>query len=91
MTYDFSKQITKAYGNNQIIVDTSPVNYGIFSGDQNQNGSVDLTDVMNVSNAASSFTNGYFPTDMNGDNITDLSDLVITSNNAGAFVGKVTP
>ncbi|HMQ69598.1 MAG TPA: hypothetical protein PKA90_11725 [Ignavibacteria bacterium] len=47
--------------------------------------------VVNVSNAASSFTIGYVPTYMNGDNLTDHSDLVITSNYAGAFAAKVTP
>ena len=88
---DFSMSITQAYGNNQKQVDASPVRFGIFSGDENQNGTVDLTDVVNVSNAASSFTTGYVSTDMNGNNITDLSDLVITSNNASAFVSAITP
>ncbi|MEZ4692257.1 MAG: hypothetical protein R3A12_19700 [Ignavibacteria bacterium] len=63
----------------------------IYSGDENQNGVVDPSDVVNVSNAGSSFTTGYLPSDMNGDNIVDLSDLVITSNNASAFVSAVTP
>jgi photosystem II stability/assembly factor-like uncharacterized protein len=91
LTYDFTTSNTQAYGNNMASVDASPVRYGIYSGDENQNGIVDLTDVVNVSNAASSFTNGYVPTDMNGDNVVDLSDLVITSNNASAFVGKIVP
>ena len=89
--YIFSDQITKAFGNNLKQVDASPVRFGIFSGDENQNGVVDLTDVVNVSNAAGSFTTGYTSTDMNGNNITDLSDVVITSNNASAFVAAVTP
>lgn len=91
LSYDFTTAGTKAYGDNMLQIDTSPVEYGIYSGDENQNGVVDLTDVVNVSNAASSFTNGYVPTDMNGDNITDLSDLVITSNSASAFVTKIVP
>ena len=91
LMYDFTTSNTQAYGNNMASVDASPVRYGIYSGDENQNGIVDLTDVVNVSNAASSFTNGYVPTDMNGDNVVDLSDLVITSNNASAFVGKIVP
>jgi hypothetical protein len=68
-----------------------PVKFGIYSGDQNQNGIVDLTDVVNVSNEAAYFTSGYFPTDMNGENTTDLTDIVITSNNAGSFVAKIVP
>ena len=72
-------------------IDTLPLRFGIYSGDQNQDGSVNLTDVVNVYNNANTFVNGYVASDMNGDNITDLSDLVITSNNASAFVAKVTP
>ena len=72
-------------------IDASPVRYGIYSGDENQNGIADLTDVVNVSNSASSFTTGYVSSDMNGNNITDLTDLVITSNNASAFVAKIAP
>ncbi|MEZ4690310.1 MAG: hypothetical protein R3A12_09065 [Ignavibacteria bacterium] len=68
-----------------------PLRFGVYSGDQNQNGIVDLTDIVNVSNAASLFTNGYVSTDMNGDNISDLTDVVITSNNASAFISKITP
>ncbi len=90
-SYNFTIASSKAYGNNQIQVDVSPLVYAIFSGDENQNGIVDLSDVVNVSNAASSFTSGYFPSDMNGDNVTDLSDVVITSNNASAFVAKIVP
>ena len=88
---DLSMSISQAYGNNQIQVDASPVRFAIYIGDENQDGFVNLTDLVNVSNDASSFTNGYVPTDMNGDNSTDLNDLVITSNNASAFVSKVTP
>ena len=91
MSYDFTSSAAQAFGINMKQVNASPIRFGIFSGDQNQNGIVDLSDVVNVSNAAGSFTNGYVPADMNGDNITDLSDLVITSNNASAFVEKVTP
>ena len=91
MTYDFTTANTQAFGNNMPGIDASPVRFGIYSGDQNQNGIVDLSDVLNVSNAAGYFTSGYFSTDMNGDNITDLSDVVITSNNASAFVAKIIP
>jgi len=91
MTYNFTSADTQAFGNNLIGINTTPQKYGIYSGDQNQDGFVNLTDVVNVFNNANAFVNGYVDTDMNGDNITDLSDIVITFNNAGAFVGKVTP
>jgi photosystem II stability/assembly factor-like uncharacterized protein len=91
LSYDFTTANTQAFGDNMANIDASPVIFGIYSGDENQNGIVDLTDVVNVSNAASIFTNGYISADMNGDNITDLSDIVITSNNASAFVAVVIP
>ena len=91
MTYDFTTANTQAFGDNMPGIDASPVKFGIYSGDQNQNGIVDLTDVVNVSNEAAYFTSGYFPTDMNGENTTDLTDIVITSNNAGSFVAKIVP
>ena len=91
ITYNFSQSQSQAFGDNQILVNPTSGRYAIYNGDENQNGIVDLTDVVNVSNAAVSFTNGYLPSDMNGDDITDLTDIVITSNNASAFVSKIIP
>jgi hypothetical protein len=91
VSYNFTSENSQAFGNNMKQIDALPLRFGIYSGDQNQDGFVNLTDVVNVYNNATTFINGYVASDMNGDNITDLSDIVITSNNAGAFVGKVTP
>lgn len=89
--YDFYPAANKAYGNNQKQVDASPVRFAFYSGDFNQDGYVNLTDVIGVYNAASIFTNGYAPSDMNGDNITDLTDVIITNNNSNLFVSVVKP
>ena len=91
MSYDFTTSNTKAYGNNQIQIDNLPVKFGIYNGDENQDGNIDLTDVLNVNNEANSFTIGYVNSDMNGDNITDLSDVVFTFNNSNTFVSKIVP
>ncbi|HMQ69600.1 MAG TPA: integrin alpha [Ignavibacteria bacterium] len=91
VNYDLSSSSSQAFGSNEKQIDTSPLRFGIYSGDENQNGIVDLGDVVRVFNAANSFTGGYVPSDMNGDNLTDLADIVITSNNASAFVVKVAP
>ncbi len=91
LDYNFTTSSAQAFGNNMPQIDNSPQRFGIYSGDQDQNGQIDLLDVVNVYNAAASFANGYVNTDMNGDNNTDLSDIVITYNNSVAFVGKVTP
>jgi hypothetical protein len=57
----------------------------------NQDGVVNLTDLVETYNASSNFTVGYVVTDVNGDNIVDLSDITIVYNNARGFVSKVTP
>lgn len=89
--YTLYSSANQAYGSNQIQADATPLRFAIYGGDVNQNGSVDLTDLINVYNDAAGFVTGYKITDVTGDNITDLTDVVLTSNNAGAFVAKVTP
>ncbi|MCB0728213.1 MAG: FG-GAP repeat protein [Ignavibacteriae bacterium] len=91
VSYDFTPAKTQAFGNNMKQVDATPLKFGIFVGDQNQDGAVNLNDVVNVYNNSISFVNGYVTSDMDGNNITDLSDLVLTSNNAGLFAAVVRP
>jgi len=91
VNYNLSSSSAQAYGNNMPQIDTSPKRYGIFSGDENQDGYVNLTDIVNVYNNAAIFVNGYVASDMNGDNLTDLTDVVITFNNANEFVSAITP
>ncbi len=91
LIYNFSSAATKAYGNNQIQVDPAPLRFAFFSGDVNQDGFVDLTDVILVYNDASNFVTGYVNSDVNGNNVTDLTDIIITYNNSNNFVKKITP
>ncbi len=87
-SYDFTTAASKAYGNNQTLVNG---NYCIFSGDVQQDGLIDLSDIVLVYNDVTNFLTGYIPTDVNGDNMADLSDLVITYNNASNFAHTITP
>ncbi|MBK8983687.1 MAG: FG-GAP repeat protein [Ignavibacteria bacterium] len=89
--YDFSQNSSKAYGSNEIQIDLSPIRFGIYSGDVNQDGTVDLTDGSLIDNDAFNFVSGYVPTDVNGDGIVDLADAVFTDNNGFNFVSKITP
>lgn len=91
LTYDFAAAASKAYGDNLIQVDTSPVRFAIFSGDANQDGAIDLTDIIKVYNDANLFVVGYVSTDINGDEFVDLSDLTITYNNSKDFVIVISP
>jgi len=88
LIYDFTTSAAKAYGNNLTLKGTK---YCIYSGDVNQDGIVDGSDLGLTDNAAFIFTSGYLSTDVTGDNITDASDLSIIDNNAFNNVVKITP
>lgn len=89
--YDFTDMISKAFGNNMKLADSAPVRFAIFSGDVNQDGFIDLTDVILVYNEASLFLSGYRNTDTNGDNLTDLTDMLLAYNNSNNFVSMINP
>ena len=91
MNYDFTDLITKAFSSNMKQVDTSPLTFGIYSGDVNQDGLVEATDLSMVDNESANFSTGYIPEDVTGDGIVDGSDGLITGNNAANFVSSVTP
>jgi len=91
VNYNLSNLIAQAFGNNIKQIDSSPVRFGIFSGDVNQDGNINLTDVISVYNNASLFLTGYKTTDVNGDNLTDLTDVIIANNNSIKFISVVKP
>ncbi len=91
MTYDFTTAITQAYGDNMIQADSSPLRFAIFSGDVNQDGTVDATDVSNIDNDASNFVSGYVASDLTGDDFVDGTDFAIADNNAANFVSVAKP
>ncbi|MEO8664045.1 MAG: hypothetical protein ABI462_01000 [Ignavibacteria bacterium] len=82
---------SKAYGSNLIKVDNSPPAFAVISGDINQDGSVNLSDVIRTFNDAATFVSGYVVTDVNGDNITNLNDVIIVYNNSTAFAHVIKP
>lgn len=88
---DMTSVQSSAYGSNLIQVDNSPSRFGIYSGDPDHDGTVDLSDIALVYNDANNFVTGYKNSDINGDRFTDLTDLVVTFNNSLNFVSKITP
>lgn len=83
--------IVSVYGDNEIQVDTSPVRYGMYSGDVNQDGFIDLIDVISISNKANEFAPGYLVQDLTGNNLVDLNDVLMAYNNSVNFVSRKTP
>lgn len=88
LNYDFSAADSQSYGNNLINVDGK---WCIFSGDINQDGIVDLSDVGLIDLENLNFICGYTITDLNGDYIVDISDLSIADSNNLQFISKITP
>jgi len=87
--YNFTTAASQAYGSNQKTPGGGK--YGLFSGDDNQDGVVDLSDLVLTFNDVVVFTSGYFNTDNNYDEISDLSDLIIAYNNGAAFASIIRP
>ena len=83
LTYDFTTSAGKSFGNNAIPIGGK---YCIYSGDVLKDGQIELSDVIQISNAANNFVSGYTPEDLNGDEVVDLSDVQIVYNNSASFV-----
>ena len=88
LTYNFTSAASTAYGNNLMMQNGY---YCIYSGDVNKDNTINLTDVILVYNAASSFITGYVVTDVTGNSIVDLTDLLITYNNSANFIIEQRP
>lgn len=63
----------------------------LYSGDVNQDGTVDASDQSEVDNDVTNSVSGYVQTDLTGDDFVDGSDLSIVENNAAASVSVITP
>jgi peptidoglycan/xylan/chitin deacetylase (PgdA/CDA1 family)/predicted 3-demethylubiquinone-9 3-methyltransferase (glyoxalase superfamily) len=88
LSYDFTTAQSQAYGNNLILKNSK---YCIYSGDVNQDGLVDLTDLIAIDNDNANYVTGFALTDINGDGLVDLSDLILADNNNMNYVAKSAP
>jgi len=77
--YDFTSSDAQAYGNNLKLKGTK---WCIYSGDVDQDGIIDATDMSLVDNDAINPLSGYSITDLNGDYYTDATDVSVVDNNA---------
>lgn len=86
--YNFTASNSQAYGNNLILKGSR---YCLYSGEINNDGNIDLEDMLTIYNDAGNFITGNVLTDLTGDNLVDLNDLLIVSNNSGSFVSLIRP
>jgi len=87
ISYDFSAA-SSAFGDNEILINGV---YCLYSGDVNQDGIIESSDMIAIDNLVSSFGAGYIPEDVNGDGLIDSSDMIMVDNNATVFIGSVLP
>lgn len=78
-----------AYGDNQKEVE--PGVFAIYSGDVNQDGTIDISDQADLGNDLLNFAFGYVLTDLNGDSAVDISDQAILDNNLANFISVISP
>ena len=90
-SYNFTSDAAQAFGSNMKQTDTSPVRYGVYSGDIDQDGTIDATDLSTAENDAASSLTGYVSSDVTGDDYVDAGDLSIVENNASLGVNAITP
>ncbi len=87
--YDFSISQSKAYGNN--LVDDGNGVFMIYSGDINQDGSIDFNEYPALNIASSIGTLGYDPNDLNGDASVDFNDYPIIDVNSSNGIISINP
>jgi hypothetical protein len=88
LNYNFTSSQSQATGNNLALVNTK---WSDFSGDVNQDETVDVTDLIEVYNDARNLEEGYINTDVNGDYFADVSDLLMTFNNSNNVISVIKP
>lgn len=89
ISYSSKAQTNPAFGDNQIQVE--PNVFAIYSGDVNQDGTIDGTDFLILDADIQNFGGGYIVTDLNGDGAADGSDFLLMDANIQNFVGAVIP
>jgi hypothetical protein len=89
VVYNFTDVATEAFGNNLVPLNTGV--YGVYAGDVNQLGSINLLNVSAINSVALQQSNGYLSADLNGDGVVDLLDVSLANSNALLQIVKLTP
>lgn len=87
--YDFSNAVGKAFGNNQVQVNTGV--YAIHSGDINQDGVINNLDYNLVDGMLGSISMGYLKEDLTGDGIIESTDYSLVENKSRAGLSILHP
>lgn len=87
--FNFTSSVSQAFGNNMQLKGGKAT---FFSGDINNTGTIDGSDLVRIHTDATNFISGYrLNTDLTGDNFVDGIDYSIGDNNGYSFVIVVSP
>lgn len=82
-SYDFTTSSAKAFGDNLKQINGK---WCVITGDINQDGFIDISDVVDVFKDYVLNVSGYVSTDLNGDLVTDINDVnIVFQNNISGF------
>lgn len=93
LVFEVNAQTNNAYGDNQVQVDMisgTPV-FAIYSGDINQDGSIDAFDFLPMDVDIQAGNQGYYATDLNGDGSVDAFDFLVLDVNIQTGVSMQRP
>ncbi|MCX6306983.1 MAG: right-handed parallel beta-helix repeat-containing protein [Bacteroidetes bacterium] len=88
ISYSFDAP-AKAFGNKLVLLPGG--GYGIYSGDINQDGQINNSDMFLNGTGSNGFASGYVSADVNGDGTVDSADMTIVDNNRAAGITASTP
>jgi hypothetical protein len=91
--YDFKTSMNAAYGDgvNPPMRFIGTGKHAFYSGDVNQDGTIDIFDAQQAENEALGFQFGYNPGDVNGDMSSDIFDMQVIENNSNLFIFMARP
>lgn len=89
ISYNFSDAITKAFGDN--LKNIEPGVFAMYSGDVNQDLSIDVFDFLAIENDIVNGNSGYLSADINGDGVVDIFDFLILEINIVNGISASTP
>ncbi|MDD4968315.1 MAG: hypothetical protein PHT07_02685 [Paludibacter sp.] len=87
--YNFTDVAAKAFGSNMILLNANV--YGLYAGDVNKLGAVNLFNLSAINSSAIQQSTGYLNTDINGDGIVNLLDLSKVNTNVISQISKLNP
>lgn len=88
-SYDFSKSNSSSFGDN--LMEIKPGVFALYSGDINQDGTVDGLDMGAAEISINRHNIGYFTEDLDGTGKVEEADLKIAEENANLFVSLAVP